>query len=177
MTAYTIQFLKNKITDRINTNHSRSLSGMDVQEMLLDIIDSLVAAITGEIIPGAGVSTSAIPRDTFPEFYGTLFDPSPQYFSYLSEYYLPELTSVTGLLLRVIAPGAGEAGVGFQIRVTSDTNEYLGLYNATLTSELQLLEFTLATPATFECIMVQYKSTIPLYLKEILLINNPIETP
>ena len=41
MTWYPLQTLKNMITDRIHDNHSRSIDGMDLQEFLHDIIDSL----------------------------------------------------------------------------------------------------------------------------------------
>ena len=54
MTWYPLQTLKNMITDRIHENHSRSIDGMDLQEFLHDIIDSL-AGIEGG--PGVGGST------------------------------------------------------------------------------------------------------------------------
>jgi hypothetical protein len=176
MTKYSIQFLKNKITDRIHVNHERSLTGADLQEMLLDIVDSLVGELIGGG-PGSEALATSIPRDTFPEFYGLEFQDSSLYFAYLNEYYLPELSTVTGFLLRVVAPTVSGAGVPFQIRVVSDTNESLGLYNSNLSNDLQLIEFTLSTPATFELVMIQYKSTVPFFVKEVLLLNNTPPLP
>ena len=41
MAEYTKSELLNQITDRIYENHERAISGMDLQEMLIDIVDSL----------------------------------------------------------------------------------------------------------------------------------------
>jgi hypothetical protein len=38
---YSIQELKNMITDRIHENHERAIDGVDLQEFLHDILDSL----------------------------------------------------------------------------------------------------------------------------------------
>lgn len=43
MAAYSIQELRTKITERINSNHSRSIKGVDIQELMIDILDSLEA--------------------------------------------------------------------------------------------------------------------------------------
>jgi len=48
MTEYPIQALKNRITDRIHANRSRAITGMDLQEILHDMIDSLVGGSGGE---------------------------------------------------------------------------------------------------------------------------------
>ena len=41
MAVYPIQELKNKITDRILDNHERAITGDELQEVLLDVLDSL----------------------------------------------------------------------------------------------------------------------------------------
>jgi hypothetical protein len=41
MAVYPIQELKNLITDRIIDNHTRAIDGIEFQEVLLDILDSL----------------------------------------------------------------------------------------------------------------------------------------
>ena len=43
MAIYPLQELKNRITDRIRQNWARLISGIDLQEILHDIIDSLAA--------------------------------------------------------------------------------------------------------------------------------------
>ena len=48
MTEYTLQALKNRITDRIHENRSRSITGIDLQEILHDMIDSLVGQAGGD---------------------------------------------------------------------------------------------------------------------------------
>ena len=47
MTVYPLQLLKNRITDRIHANRSRAITGIDMQEMLHDVIDSLNADAGG----------------------------------------------------------------------------------------------------------------------------------
>ena len=59
MTWYPLQTLKNMITDRIHDNHSRSIDGMDMQEFLHDIIDSL-AGIDGELISAGYVRSDTV---------------------------------------------------------------------------------------------------------------------
>lgn len=41
MSAYPLQELRNRITDRIKDNHERALTGDDIQETLIDVLDSL----------------------------------------------------------------------------------------------------------------------------------------
>jgi len=41
MAIYTLSELRNQITDRIHENHERAIDGVDLQEMLQDIVDSL----------------------------------------------------------------------------------------------------------------------------------------
>lgn len=41
MAVFPLQTLKNRITDRIHANRARAITGIDVQEMLHDVIDSL----------------------------------------------------------------------------------------------------------------------------------------
>jgi len=43
MAVYPLQQLKNRITDRIHANRARAITGIDIQEMLHDVIDSLNA--------------------------------------------------------------------------------------------------------------------------------------
>jgi hypothetical protein len=43
MTRYSLQTLKNRITERIHANRARAITGIDMQEMLHDVIDSLNA--------------------------------------------------------------------------------------------------------------------------------------
>ena len=43
MAVYPLQQLKNRITDRIHANRARAITGIDMQEMLHDVIDSLNA--------------------------------------------------------------------------------------------------------------------------------------
>ena len=178
MTKYSIQGLKNMITDRIHENHQRSIDGVAIQEFLHDILDSATGVTSGGEITNINViNATALPRDNFPGFYGLAFDHTSLYFCYLNEYYLPESSLVTGLLLRVVAPAVSETGSPLEIRVISDTNEYLGRYDSTLTSELQLIEFVLDAPASFEFIMIQYKSAVAFYVKEILLLNKDTQLP
>ena len=184
MTKYSIQVLKNMITDRIHENHERSIDGVAIQEFLHDILDSSNGVVsggegnTGGTITNINViNATALPRDNFPGFYGLAFDHTSLYFCYLNEYYLPESSLVTGFLLRVVAPAVSEPGSPLEIRVISDTNEYLGRYDSTLTSELQLIEFVLDAPASFEFIMIQYKSAVAFYVKEILLLNKDTQLP
>ncbi len=178
MTKYSIQVLKNMITDRIHENHQRSIDGVAIQEFLHDILDSATGVTSGGEITNINViNATALPRDNFPGFYGLAFDHTSLYFCYLNEYYLPESSLVTGLLLRVVAPAVSETGSPLEIRVISDTNEYLGRYDSTLTSELQLIEFVLDAPASFEFIMIQYKSAVAFYVKEILLLNKDTQLP
>jgi len=49
MAVYTIPDLVNKITDRITENHERAISGMDLHEICIDIIDSLMG-FTGGVV-------------------------------------------------------------------------------------------------------------------------------
>jgi hypothetical protein len=49
MTVYTISELVNQITDRIYENLERRISGVDLQEILIDIIDSLVGYTGGQV--------------------------------------------------------------------------------------------------------------------------------
>ena len=178
MTKYSIQVLKNMITDRIHENHQRSIDGVAIQEFLHDILDSATGVTSGGEITNINViNATALPRDNFPGFYGLAFDHTSLYFCYLNEYYLPESSLVTGFLLRVVAPAVSETGSPLEIRVISDTNEYLGRYDSTLTSELQLIEFVLDAPASFEFIMIQYKSAVAFYVKEILLLNKDTQLP
>jgi hypothetical protein len=166
------------ITDRIHENHQRSIDGVAIQEFLHDILDSATGVTSGGEITNINViNATALPRDNFPGFYGLAFDHTSLYFCYLNEYYLPESSLVTGLLLRVVAPAVSETGSPLEIRVISDTNEYLGRYDSTLTSELQLIEFVLDAPASFEFIMIQYKSAVAFYVKEILLLNKDTQLP
>ena len=51
MAEFSIQVLKNRITDRIHENRSRSITGVDLQEILHDIVDSLAGQSGGE--PGS----------------------------------------------------------------------------------------------------------------------------
>ena len=50
MAIFTILALKNRITERIHANRSRSITGVDLQEILHDIIDSLIESVA-EVIP------------------------------------------------------------------------------------------------------------------------------
>ncbi len=59
MTWYPLQTLKNMITDRIHDNHSRSIDGMDMQEFLHDIIDSL-AGIDGELVTSGFIRSDTV---------------------------------------------------------------------------------------------------------------------
>jgi len=51
MAIFTILALKNRITERIHSNRARVITGVDLQEILHDIIDSLIGA-GGEVVPG-----------------------------------------------------------------------------------------------------------------------------
>jgi len=51
MAIFSILALKNRITERIHGNRARVITGVDLQEMLHDIIDSLIGA-GGEVVPG-----------------------------------------------------------------------------------------------------------------------------
>jgi hypothetical protein len=48
---YPIQELKNRITDRIHENHERAIDGEDLQEMLHDVVDSVVHETTDAHVP------------------------------------------------------------------------------------------------------------------------------
>ena len=48
MTRYTLQALKNRITDRIHDNRSRAISGVELQEILHDVVDSLAGITSGD---------------------------------------------------------------------------------------------------------------------------------
>ena len=48
MARYTLQTLKNRITDRIHDNRARAISGIDLQEILHDVVDSLAGAESGD---------------------------------------------------------------------------------------------------------------------------------
>jgi len=52
MAIFSILALKNRITERIHGNRARVITGVDLQEILHDIIDSLIGA-GGEVVPGA----------------------------------------------------------------------------------------------------------------------------
>ena len=47
MAEFSIQVLKNRITDRIHENRSRSITGIDLQEILHDMVDSLAGQYGG----------------------------------------------------------------------------------------------------------------------------------
>ena len=51
MAIFTILALKNRISERIHGNRSRVITGVDLQEILHDIIDSLIGS-GGEVVPG-----------------------------------------------------------------------------------------------------------------------------
>ena len=51
MAIFSILSLKNRITERIHGNRARVITGVDLQEILHDIIDSLISA-GGEVVPG-----------------------------------------------------------------------------------------------------------------------------
>ncbi|TSA33188.1 MAG: hypothetical protein D4R64_14715, partial [Porphyromonadaceae bacterium] len=51
MAIFSILVLKNRITERIHSNRARVITGVDLQEILHDIIDSLIGA-GGEVVPG-----------------------------------------------------------------------------------------------------------------------------
>ena len=51
MAIFSILSLKNRITERIHGNRARVITGVDLQEILHDIIDSLISA-GGEAVPG-----------------------------------------------------------------------------------------------------------------------------
>ncbi|MFA5815733.1 MAG: hypothetical protein WC865_08965 [Bacteroidales bacterium] len=53
MAIFTILALKNRITERIHGNRARVITGVDLQEILHDIIDSLIGS-GGEVVPGTG---------------------------------------------------------------------------------------------------------------------------
>ena len=50
MAIFSILNLKNRITERIHGNRARVITGVDLQEILHDIIDSLIGA-GGEVVP------------------------------------------------------------------------------------------------------------------------------
>lgn len=52
MAIFSLQTLKNRITDRIHENRARAITGVDLQEILHDVVDSLAGATsTGEPLP------------------------------------------------------------------------------------------------------------------------------
>jgi hypothetical protein len=51
MAIFSILALKNRITERIHGNRARMITGVDLQEILHDIIDSLIG-VGGEVVPG-----------------------------------------------------------------------------------------------------------------------------
>jgi len=51
MAIFSILALKNRITERIHGNRARVITGVDLQEILHDIIDSLIGS-GGEVVPG-----------------------------------------------------------------------------------------------------------------------------
>jgi hypothetical protein len=51
MARFSILALKNRITERIHGNRARVITGVDLQEILHDIIDSLIGS-GGEVVPG-----------------------------------------------------------------------------------------------------------------------------
>jgi hypothetical protein len=57
MAEFTIQVPKNRITDRIHENRSRSITGVDLQEILHDIVDSLAGQSGGETGSSASLMT------------------------------------------------------------------------------------------------------------------------
>jgi hypothetical protein len=56
MAIFSIQALKNRITERIHGNRARVISGVDLQEILHDMIDSLTGS-GGEVGPGTDQTT------------------------------------------------------------------------------------------------------------------------
>ncbi|MFA6129278.1 MAG: hypothetical protein WC699_18405 [Bacteroidales bacterium] len=50
MAIFSILALKNRVTERIHGNRARVITGVDLQEILHDIIDSLIGA-GGEVVP------------------------------------------------------------------------------------------------------------------------------
>lgn len=53
MAGYTKEELINEITDRIYENHERAISGVDLQEMLIDVVDSLYQIISDAVVEPA----------------------------------------------------------------------------------------------------------------------------
>ncbi|MFA6128265.1 MAG: hypothetical protein WC699_13260 [Bacteroidales bacterium] len=51
MAIFSILALKNRITERIHGNRARVITGVDLQEILHDIIDSLIGS-GEEVVPG-----------------------------------------------------------------------------------------------------------------------------
>ena len=51
MAIFSILTLKNRITERIHGNRARVITGVDLQEILHDIIDSLIGS-GGEVVTG-----------------------------------------------------------------------------------------------------------------------------
>ena len=111
MTWYPLQTLKNMITDRIHENHSRSIEGMDLQEFLHDIIDSLTGwegiLETSGYHRSATVSLAAgVQAVTFitPFPLGTVYTVAP----------LPGYTDDDDFIYRRPVPGS-QTPAGFQI--------------------------------------------------------------
>ena len=111
MTWYPLQTLKNMITDRIHENHSRSIDGMDLQEFLHDIIDSLTGW-DGELLAAGYHRTATITLDAgvrtvtfitpFPP--GTVYTVAP----------LPGYTEDDDFIWRRPIPGS-QTPAGYQI--------------------------------------------------------------
>ena len=58
MAIYSIVALKNRITELFNANRARIISGVHVQEILHDVVDSIIG-LEGEVETGLDLSTSA----------------------------------------------------------------------------------------------------------------------
>jgi len=65
MAVYPIQELKNKITDRILDNHERAITGDELQEVLLDVLDSLETYTDEAVVePAVNYYTDSVAFDT-----------------------------------------------------------------------------------------------------------------
>lgn len=155
MAQYSISDLKNKITDRIHENHERQITGPDLQEMLHDILDSLSAAGSG------GIS------EKFPGWHGLEFLESPNFFSYLGEYQILNAPP-TKLFVRAKTP-EGTGSIILTLRVETHSNQNAGGDDLTLTEDYGGFIVDLPGSATNEPLMIQYKSSQPFQIKEIIL--------
>ena len=90
MAIFSILALKNRITERFNANRARIISGIDLQEILHDLIDSLLG-VGGQVDPGTlnpEIRFSDYGLDHAPNGIRTDFSPSHEFILLSTHVYL-----------------------------------------------------------------------------------------